>query len=68
MAATAKMAFGNKLGVSYADSLTEKELFGNQIGAIVAEVAQEDLAKLPAYKLVGSVAESGFAYKDAVVT
>lgn len=24
MAATAKMAFGNKLGVSYADSLTEK--------------------------------------------
>ena len=68
MAATAKMAFGNKLGVSYADSLTEKELFGNQIGAIVAEVAQEDLAKLPSYKLVGSVAESGFAYKDAVVT
>ena len=68
MAATAKMAFGNKLGVSYADTLTEKELFGNQIGAIVAEVAQEDLAKLPAYKLVGSVAESGFAYKDAVVT
>ena len=68
MAATAKMAFGNKLGVSYADSLTEKELFGNQIGAIVAEVAQEDLSKLPAYKLVGSVAESGFAYKDAVVT
>ena len=68
MAATAKMAFGNKLGVSYADSLTEKELFGNQIGAIVAEVAPEDLAKLPAYKLVGSVAESGFAYKDAVVT
>ena len=68
MAATAKMAFGNKLGVSYADSLTEKELFGNQIGAIVAEVAQEDLAKLPVYKLVGSVAESGFAYKDAVVT
>ena len=31
-------------------------------------MAQEDLAKLPAYKLVGSVAESGFAYKDAVVT
>ncbi len=37
-AAAAKMAFGNKLGVAFSGDLDEKELFGNGLGSILAEV------------------------------
>ncbi len=37
-AAVSKMAFGNKLGVSVEGRIPAKELFGNCIGSIVAEV------------------------------
>ncbi len=69
VAATAKMAFGNKLGVAYDENLSVEELFANGIGNIVAEVAADKLADINVtYKKVGTVTESGFTYKDVTVS
>ncbi len=68
VAATAKMAFGNKLGVAYEDSLTIEELFANGIGNIVAEVEADKLNDISViYKKVGTVIKTGFTYKDVTV-
>lgn len=40
-AALSKMAFGNKLGVTVADTVSETELFVSGFGAIVAEVEKD---------------------------
>ena len=69
VAATAKMAFGNKLGVAYDESLSVEELFANGIGNIVAEVAIEKISDISVtYKKIGTVTESGFTYKDVIVS
>ena len=69
VAATAKMAFGNKLGVAYDESLSVEELFANGIGNIVAEVAIEKISDISVtYKKIGTVTESGFTYKDVTVS
>ena len=69
VAATAKMAFGNKLGVAYDENLSVDELFANGIGNIVAEVAADRLSDISVtYKKVGVVTESGFSYKDVAVS
>ena len=69
VAATAKMAFGNKLGVAYDESLSAEELFANGIGNIVAEVPADKLGDITVtYKKVGTVTESGFTYKDVTVS
>ena len=69
VAATAKMAFGNKLGVAYDENLSVDELFANGIGNIVAEVPADKIADISVtYKKVGTVTESGFAYKDVTIS
>ena len=69
VAATAKMAFGNKLGVAYDENLSVDELFANGIGNIVAEVSADKLADISViYKKVGTVTESGFTYKDVTIS
>ena len=69
VAATAKMAFGNKLGVAYDESLSVEDLFANGIGNIVAEVPADKLGDITVtYKKVGTVTESGFIYKDVTVS
>ncbi|MCF0185608.1 MAG: phosphoribosylformylglycinamidine synthase, partial [Bacteroidaceae bacterium] len=47
-AATAKMAFGNKLGVKLTDTIPEIVVFGDGIGNIVAEVNPDALATIDA--------------------
>ena len=74
MAAVAKMAFGNKMGVEFNADVDVNELFANGIGNIVAEVsasAMETLANSGvAYKVVGKVLaeNAGFTYKDVTVS
>jgi phosphoribosylformylglycinamidine synthase len=63
-AAAAKMAFGNQLGVAFDEKLSAEELFGNQLGNILAEVPAEKLASIGIpYVTVGEVTESGFYFK-----
>ena len=71
--AVSKMAFGNKLGVTIADTVAEHALFAPAYGEIVAEVAVEDLANLNAsqvaYEVIGEVTnEAVFVYKEVKVT
>ncbi len=60
-AAVAKMAFGNKLGVAIDCEVTESELFGNGLGDILVEVAEQDVAALLESgfdcKVIGTVTE-----------
>ena len=74
MAAVAKMAFGNKMGVEFSNELEANALFTNRIGDIIAEVSAEGMEALQAsgvaYEVVGTVLEenAGFVYKDVTVT
>ncbi len=74
MAAVAKMAFGNKMGVEFSNDLEANALFTNRIGDIIAEVSAEGMEALQAsgvvYEVVGTVLEenAGFVYKDVTVT
>lgn len=74
MAAVAKMAFGNKMGVEFSNDLEANALFTNRIGDIIAEVSAEGMEALQAsgvaYTVVGTVLEenAGFVYKDVNVT
>ena len=45
-AGVSKMAFGNQLGVAFADTLKERELFENSLGDLVIEMNAEDAEKL----------------------
>ncbi len=45
-AALSKMTFGNKLGVSIEESITNEEIFANGIGNIIAEVDNSKIEKL----------------------
>ncbi len=69
-AAVSKMAFGNKLGVRMASSITSDALFVPEFGAIVAEVPAEMLEKLTMpYTLVGEVTEEAiFACGDVIIS
>lgn len=57
--AAAKMAFGNKLGVKFCKHRPKEYFFTPAYGEIVAELAEEDLAKLDAagvaYEKIGKV-------------
>lgn len=73
-ASAAKMAFGNKMGVAFEDTLTIKELFENKLGSIIAEIPADKLDALAAsgtaYRTVATVLGEGegFVYKDVAVT
>jgi len=70
-AAVSKMAFGNKLGVTIAEELSETELFANGLGDIMAEVSEETAKAAEETldaQIVGTVTEEAvFAYKESVI-
>ncbi len=74
MAAAGKMAFGNKLGVAFENSLEAKALFANQLGDIIVEVAEADLQAISdmgvTYTVVGTVLEEneGFSFQNVTVS
>ena len=73
VAGVSKMAFGNKLGVSYSEDIKEGDLFENCLGDIVLEMAEEDAKALDAedlnYRIVAKVTEEPvFTYKDVKLT
>ena len=72
-AAVSKVAFGNKLGVAIADTVSAQELFGNASGDIVAEIPADMMAKLEAnkvpYQLIGTVtADATFTVGNVTIT
>ncbi len=71
-AAAAKMSFGNGFGVSFADDLSERDIFGNSLGAILietdADTAKEACGRLEA-AFVGTVTDNGtYTYKGLTVS
>ena len=71
--AVSKMAFGNKLGVDMCPKFDKAKFFAPLYGAIVAEVAEEDLAKLDAagvkYTKIAKVQEEAkFTCGDITIT
>jgi len=73
MAAVAKMAFGNKMGISFDPTLAEDTLFSNGLGNIIAEVDADRFDVLSgsgvAYRTVATILgeNAGFAYKDITI-
>lgn len=70
--AVSKMAFGNRFGVAFEDSLTEEELFAPAYGAVILEVKAEHLERLLQkglpIRLVGEVTqEKVLLYKDTAI-
>ncbi len=68
-AALAKMAFGNKLGVKFCKHKEPAFYFSKNYGEIVAEIAEDDLAKLDAagiiYDRLGKVIDTPeFVYRE----
>lgn len=73
VAAVSKMAFGNKLGVRIESSLDEKELFGNGLGSLVAEIVPEALPVLDEMEMDYYVAaevteEAAFVWRDVNIS
>ena len=73
VAGVSKMAFGNKLGVSYAKDIKAADLFENCLGDIVLEMTKEDTAALEAdelnYRVIAEVtAEPVFTYGEITVS
>ncbi len=68
--ALAKMAFGNKLGVTVADTVPREDFFGAGWGNLVAEVPANRIAALRAEgQVIGEVTADGrFTYGDASLT
>ena len=80
-AGVSKMAFGNQLGVAFADNLKERELFENSLGDLVIEMNAEDAEKLKElcdsreetedlnFRIVATVTkEPAFIYGDMKIT
>lgn len=56
--AVSKMAFGNKLGVSFEESITKDMLFQIEYGNIIAEVPADKISMIPCeYEKLGTVTE-----------
>lgn len=74
VASAAKMAFGNKLGVAFDDTLEANELFANGMGSIIAEISADKLDALSAsgvaYRTAGTVLDEneGFLYRTVKVS
>ncbi|MGN0425418.1 MAG: phosphoribosylformylglycinamidine synthase [Acetatifactor sp.] len=72
-AAVSKMAFGNKLGVTFEETLSTDDLFGNGIGDLVVEIPADKLSVLAEkeldYTLIGEVTEDAkFVYGDVEIS
>ena len=74
VAAAAKMAFGNKMGVAFDEKLSANALFANEMGSIIAEVSEDKLEAVSEsgveYKIVAEVLSEndGFVYQDTTVS
>ena len=74
VAAVSKMAFGNRLGVRFAENLKAEDLFQNEMGGMILEVTGEALAGLDmSYTLIGEVTEiasmaEGFTFQGVTVS
>ena len=68
--AISKMAFGNKLGVKIANSISDEELFAPGFGDIICEVASDELKNLTVdYRPLGEVASvPAITYTDVTIT
>ncbi len=71
--AVAKMAFGNKLGVTFENAIAVKDYFKPAYGDIVVEMSAADMSKVEAlgvaYEKIGQVVEEAvFTYGDAKVS
>lgn len=74
--AVSKMAFGNKLGVTLSNKLSENELFLPAYGSIIVEMTKEAAATLKddgftedEYSEIGNVTEAAeFVYNNATIT
>jgi len=72
--AVAKMGMGCGLGAKIESSVSDKEVFGNGLGNIVAEIPADKISAVSAllgadeYSIVGEVIASGFEYADAKVS
>ena len=68
--AVSKMGFGNGIGATIADTVSEADMLMKDYGAIVCEVKKEDVDKLSANAIVigTTTADGNFSYKGAVVT
>jgi len=69
-AAAAKMAFGNKLGVTFADEMELEDLFTGALGDILVEVDADRFNEIDLdYDLVGTVRDNGkFAIGNVEIT
>ena len=69
VAAVAKMAFGNGLGVKFDDSLELEDLFKNNLGAIVVETDADIVNDDHEAVVIGKVTDDGmFTFKDASIS
>jgi phosphoribosylformylglycinamidine synthase len=68
--AVSKMAFGNKLGVTLSNDLSEQELYAKNYGAIILEVEAGDVNALGfAVKVIGNVVDNNmFTYKKTAIS
>ena len=70
--AAAKMGFGNGLGLSVNDDVAAEDLFKNQLGGLLVEMAEEDIAGLDEleaeYKVIGTVTEGDFIFGGTVLS
>ncbi len=68
--AVSKMGFGNGIGATIADAVSEADMLKKDYGAIICEVKKEDVEKLTANATVigETVADGNFTYKGATVT
>lgn len=70
--AASKMAFGNELGISFEEGLSEEELFAPAFGSLLLEVREEQLGNLQKealpFRVIGKVtAESAFSCGGTVI-
>ncbi len=68
--AVSKMGFGNGIGATIADSVSEADMLMKDYGAVICEVKKEDVEKLTAKATVigTTTADGNFSYKGVIVT
>ena len=69
-AAVSKMAFGNKMGVSVLDTVSEKEFFAGALGDILVEVDATKLGQIDIpYETIATVTDDGvFTFHQTTLT
>ncbi len=68
--AVSKMGFGNRIGVSIDESVTQADMLKKDYGSIICEVRKEDVEKLSvdAVYIGTTTSDANFCYKDTIIT